>query len=151
MNRTLLLGGLLLGALLPSVLAGGDHGHGGGHHPDHVESPMLQQGQSFTANFTLAATHQYHCHPHPQMKGSIVVSPDAPEGNQSVEIRAFQFLPKEVRVRPNASITWTNQDSVPHTVTMLMADEHGAHDTPGLAATAVLLGLGAAALVARRR
>ncbi len=38
-----------------------------------------------------------------------------PETN--VEIKNYAFKPSEINVRPSEEITWTNNDSVPHTVT----------------------------------
>ncbi len=44
-------------------------------------------------------------------------SSQAPVGTSSVSISGFAFQPQNVTVVPRATITWTNNDSVPHTVT----------------------------------
>lgn len=140
------LGVLRLG-LLPLASADGDHGSGV---PDTFASPMLSQGQSFTAGFTVAAEHPYHCHPHPTMKGRVVVNATAPEGNRTVEIRAFRFLPGAIEVRPGASVTWTNVDGTPHTVTRSDPDEdQSSHRAPGFG-TLVSLGAGLMGIVLAR-
>jgi amicyanin len=38
------------------------------------ESPLLSQGESFSFVFTDVGTADYHCGPHPSMKGKIVVT-----------------------------------------------------------------------------
>lgn len=46
----------------------------------------------------------------------------------SVSISGFRFLPQSITIRAGDAITWTNQDSAPHTVT---ADD-GAFDSGNL-------------------
>lgn len=36
-------------------------------------SGFLNQGQKYARRFTAAGTFSYHCEPHPQMKGTVVV------------------------------------------------------------------------------
>lgn len=135
--RGLLLLVLLAALSVPSAVTHGDEATG---MRDTFSSPMLSQGQSFTANFTFLEEHPYHCHPHPTMKGRVVVTPAAPEGNRTVEIRAFRFVPDRIEVRQGFSVTWTNADSTPHTVTRSDPDEdHSTHGTPGPGAIWVLL------------
>ena len=38
-------------------------------------------------------------------------------GSKIVEIKGFSFNPKEIRIKAGESVTWTNGDSVKHTVT----------------------------------
>jgi len=38
-------------------------------------------------------------------------------GDTSVTIQNFAFTPQTLTVRPGTTVTWTNKDSVPHTVT----------------------------------
>lgn len=139
--RSLLLSIVLAALAVPSAVTHGDEAAG---ERDTFSSPMLSQGHSFTKNFTFLEEHPYHCHPHPSMKGRVVVTPAAPEGNRTVEIRAFRFVPERIEVRQGFSVTWTNADSTPHTVTHTDPDEdHSAHSTPGLGAiVALFAGLG---------
>jgi plastocyanin len=39
------------------------------------------------------------------------------EKNVSVDMKNIQYMPREVRVAPGGTVTWTNGDSPPHTVT----------------------------------
>ena len=43
--------------------------------PVAFDSPLLNSGDTFTFAFTQAGTYAYHCTPHPQMTGTIVVNP----------------------------------------------------------------------------
>jgi plastocyanin len=38
-------------------------------------------------------------------------------GTETVDMKDIQFVPKDVTVDAGTTITWTNSDSVPHTVT----------------------------------
>jgi plastocyanin len=38
-------------------------------------------------------------------------------GSETVDIKDIQFNPKDVTVKAGTTITWTNSDSIPHTVT----------------------------------
>lgn len=39
----------------------------------------------------------------------------------SIEIQKFAFAPQEITVAPGTTITWTNRDETPHTIS---ADDH---------------------------
>jgi plastocyanin len=41
----------------------------------------------------------------------------APAADTAVKIDNFTFTPQRVTVKPGTTITWTNQDDIPHTVT----------------------------------
>ncbi|MGE0239624.1 MAG: plastocyanin/azurin family copper-binding protein [Parvibaculaceae bacterium] len=41
----------------------------------------------------------------------------APAGATSVDIKLFQFKPKELEVRKGDTVTWTNGDAIEHSVT----------------------------------
>ena len=43
--------------------------------------------------------------------------PSGGGGTASVDMKDIQFVPKDVTVDAGTTITWTNSDSVPHTVT----------------------------------
>lgn len=38
------------------------------------DSPLLDQGQSYSYTFSKAGTYTYHCTPHPYMKGTVIVT-----------------------------------------------------------------------------
>ena len=54
----------------------------------------------------------------------------APSGGNSVSIANFAFSPTSITVKIGATITWTNNDSVAHTVT----SDRGVFDSGNLAA-----------------
>ena len=41
---------------------------------DFKASGLLAQGQTYTVTFTTAGTFPYHCAPHPDMKGTVIVT-----------------------------------------------------------------------------
>lgn len=45
-----------------------------------------------------------------------VVGEQAPAGQTAVAIKDFSFQPSEMTVKKGAVVTWTNQDSVPHSI-----------------------------------
>lgn len=94
-------------------------------------SDALRQGQKFSYIFNGTGTYDYQCAIHPFMKGKIVVAPPGnPEPASSepktsdinqeqpahVEIKNFAFNPNAVTVPSGTIVTWTNNDSVSHTV-----------------------------------
>ncbi len=46
------------------------------------ESPLLKQGETFKYTFTKAGTYTYHCRPHPNMTGTIIVVASASGGSK---------------------------------------------------------------------
>lgn len=46
-----------------------------------------------------------------------VPSPTASAATEAVTIKGFAFDPTSVTVKVGASVTWTNEDSAPHTIT----------------------------------
>lgn len=38
-----------------------------------LDSPLLSQGKSYSHTFSQAGTFSYHCTPHPNMKGTVIV------------------------------------------------------------------------------
>lgn len=94
-------------------------------------SDALRQGQKFSYTFSAPGTYDYQCAIHPFMKGRIVVAPSGnpqPSSSElktsavnqeqpaSVEIKNFAFNPDAVTVPSGTILTWTNNDSVSHTV-----------------------------------
>ena len=55
-------------------------------------------------------------------------SPTAPVGGTAVAITNFAFTPATLKVKPGATVTWTNRDEEPHTV---VAENNSFH-SPGL-------------------
>jgi len=95
-----------------------------------ADSELLDEGASYSTTFHEEGTFAYHCHPHPYMTGAVVVSdePDALDGEIQIAIRDYAFVPDHVVVRPGATVTWTNEDPVPHTVTFERANESHGHE-----------------------
>lgn len=143
---------LLLAALLAAPLALADDVDGDESRHAEESSPLLAKGESWSRTFA-NGTHEYHCHPHPHMKGVVKVSSEegAPK-NATVVIRNDTFEPAEVVVRPGGTVTWVNEDDVAHTATFGDAG-HGSHHhhmpAPGpvLVVLAAVLGV----LLVRRR
>lgn len=42
--------------------------------PDGPSGPLLAKGESYSFTFTKAGTYNYHCTPHPYMKGTVIVT-----------------------------------------------------------------------------
>lgn len=63
----------------------------------------------------------------PGMTGMVMpaVAPgaDAPVAADTVAIQNFAFAPGTVTVKAGTTVTWTNQDQEPHTVTSVSGDE----------------------------
>jgi len=54
------------------------------------------------------------------MMGRAGNSPQTPfvaSGDVTVEIRGFEYFPRELTITAGASVTWTNYDNVPHNAT----------------------------------
>lgn len=58
--------------------------------------------------------------------GLLLMALTAMAANQAVTVKGFAFNPASIQVTVGDSITWTNQDSAPHTVTA----DGGAFDKP---------------------
>lgn len=80
----------------------------------------LTQGQTSQQEFTTEGVYFYHCHPHPWMKGRILVDDDAPAGNNStLTIRNFAFNNDEdLLIPPGTTVTIVNEDPIEHTATI---------------------------------
>lgn len=92
-----------------------------------LSTPLLGRGESANQTFNALGYYDYHCHPHPWMRGRIIVSdasPGAVAGTATVDILAFSFQPRVLVVQPGTTVRFTNGDPVPHNVTM-------SHFSPG--------------------
>ncbi len=81
------------------------------------DSGTRNPGSTFTFNFTVEGVYPYYCMIHPFMRGNVTVV--STNNTVSVEIRNFSFLPSELTVRSGTTVTWTNNDTMAHTVTTL--------------------------------
>ncbi|HEV2127068.1 MAG TPA: cupredoxin domain-containing protein [Thermomicrobiales bacterium] len=124
------------------------------------DTGIMQPGQQVTITFDEPGTFPYSCQIHPVMTGVVEVrgevaatsaspeaspaaaTPAAAGGEAAVTIVDFSFDPAEIEVAVGTTVTWTNEDSVPHTATAedgtfdtgaLNQGESGSHtfDTPG--------------------
>lgn len=80
----------------------------------------LAMGAAFDVPFDRAGTFDIHCHPHPGMKGRIIVDPTlaAAAAPVVVPIENFGFTPEPVVVGVGSTIRFVNRDPVPHTATI---------------------------------
>lgn len=107
-----------------------DHEHGDDVTGDHVDSPddlhltdlasgEINLGESWSYNFTEEGELSYHCHPHPNMVGTIIIDADDPaalSGEVDIDLRDFQISPDTITIVPGTTVTWTNYDEAYHTV-----------------------------------
>jgi plastocyanin len=104
-------------------------------------SQSVANGQSFSHTFDTPGTFAYHCEFHPDMTGTVVVvpapaaattpppaatvtaaaAPAAAAAGASqpaaVSMKNYAFDPVTLTIAPGTTVTWTNDDTVPHTVT----------------------------------
>lgn len=101
-------------------------GHGGmsmdvEEHGAIFGSPALAPGETFTLQVTHemeGPTIPYHSHLSENMAGSLTVSDDAElSGTVAIAIRDGAYHPADVTVKPGTTLAWTNNDSMPQTVT----------------------------------
>jgi plastocyanin len=107
------------------------------------DTGTLQPGESATVEFAEAGTFNYSCQIHPVMTGSVVVgdaaatpaaSPVATPAAAGSAVRIFNlaYEPPTLEVAVGTTVTWTNDDSLPHTAT----SSDGDFDTNTIAAGA---------------
>jgi plastocyanin len=93
------------------------------------DSGRLEPGDSFEFTFDEPGSFPYHCDIHPNMTASVEVAEDEEEeaaaGEPAVEIVNFAFAPETLEVEAGTTVTWTNNDAAPHTVT----SDDGAFDS----------------------
>lgn len=95
-------------------------------------SGEISSTKTYTYTFLTAGTYQYHCSIHPSMTAKVIVtSPQT--ASASVSIDNMSYSPVTITVKAGTIITWTNNDSVEHTVTSDSGlFDSGAISTPGL-------------------
>ncbi len=85
--------------------------------PVAFDSGTLNPGQSFTHRFAEAGAYPYYCMIHTFMRGNVTVTGVAK--TSAVSIHNFAFNPADVTISVGTTVTWTNNDSMAHTVTSL--------------------------------
>ena len=103
------------------------------------DTGIMQPGEQATVSFDEPGSYPYSCQIHPVMTGTVEVRGEAaasPEASPAatpaasgqevaVGIVDFAFDPAEIEVPAGTTVSWTNEDSVPHTATA----EDGSFDT----------------------
>jgi len=106
------------------------------HHDEHTatgsgfDTGVIASGDVATVTLDTAGRFAYACQIHPVMTGSIGVrgadgvvpetqsaSQEVPADATTVRIVNLAFNPAEVTISTGSTVSWTNDDSVPHTVT----------------------------------
>jgi plastocyanin len=96
------------------------------------DTGIIPEGGAVTVTLNEPGSFAYACLIHPEMTGRIAVrgedgtvpaaaaqSAAPPEGGQVVRIANLAFDPAAITVPTGTTVTWNNEDSVPHTVTAL--------------------------------
>lgn len=94
------------------------------------DTGIIPEGGLVTVVLDTPGTFAYACQIHPEMTGKIAVrdangivpqpAPATPSaGGLEVEIANLAFTPASISVPPGSTVTWTNADGLPHTVTSL--------------------------------
>jgi plastocyanin len=107
-----------------------ESGHGSGGDRKKIETRTFRSGETLRVEADLpAGTYEVECfvadHASLGMKTSLEVRPDAPltsaapggSGRGTVRIVQFAFVAASMDVVAGGSVTWTNEDPTPHTVT----------------------------------
>jgi plastocyanin len=106
------------------------------HHDEHTatgsgfDTGVIASGQVATVVLDTAGKFAYACQIHPVMTGSISVrgedgivpetqaaAQEVPADATNVRIANFAFDPAQVTITTGTTVSWNNEDSVPHTVT----------------------------------
>lgn len=124
------------------------------------DSGTVAAGGTYMWHSTEAGSVAYHCKIHPAMTGTITVQAGDGMGKTTeVKIQGSKFVPAEITILAGSDVTWTNMDSVSHTVTSdedaMMKDPEDAvdkgGDSPGVGVPLALLTLVGLSFAARRR
>jgi plastocyanin len=110
---------LLLALLTTAVLVGcSDKGTDSTGNPSptgkELSSSALSSGQTYSHTFNAAGVFHYHCGVHPSMKATITVNAGGSATQEHVTISNFTLPTLTINV--GSTVTWTNNDSAPHSV-----------------------------------
>jgi plastocyanin len=99
------------------------------------DTGIIQPGRIATVEFDEPGTFPYACEIHPEMTGTVEVrnngaatpetgtpesaTPAGEAGDATVTIRNLAFEPAETRIAAGSTVTWTNEDQLPHTATAI--------------------------------
>ncbi|MFT4038870.1 MAG: plastocyanin/azurin family copper-binding protein [Thermomicrobiales bacterium] len=102
------------------------------HHDEHTasgpgfDSGVIGPGSVVTIVVDSAGAFPYACRFHPEMtgevrvrdaSGAVPVAGSASVATTAVVIASLAYTPARIAVTPGQTVTWSNEDSVPHTVT----------------------------------
>lgn len=79
------------------------------------DSGTRNPGSTFSFKFTVEGVYPYYCMIHTFMRGNVTVV--GANETAAVDIRNLEFLPSNLTVALGTTVTWTNDDSMTHTVT----------------------------------
>ena len=80
------------------------------------DSGSISSKGTYSYTFSTPGTYQYHCSIHTLMTSKVIVT-STPVASVAVSIENMSFVPATITVAAGTTITWTNNDSMPHTVT----------------------------------
>src|SRR5215204_4697643 len=108
------------------------------HHDEHTatgsgfDTGVIGPGEVATVVLDTAGRFAYACQIHPEMTGRIGVrgadgvvpetqaaAQDVPAGTTTVRIVNLAFDPAQITIATGTAVSWSNEDSVPHTVTSI--------------------------------
>lgn len=93
----------------------------GPHVTDNIthETPYMARGNRSDLLFDRTGVYFMHCHPHPWMKLRVAVDPAASApSNSTITIENFSYGMDNLSVPPGTTLTFVNQDPIPHTATL---------------------------------
>jgi plastocyanin len=90
-------------------------------------SGSIGNGGTYSYTFSTVGTFQYHCSLHPEMTAKVIVT-STTTSTAAVSINNMLYSPATITVSAGTIITWTNNDSVEHTVT----SDNGLFDSGGI-------------------
>lgn len=101
------------------------------------DSGLLKSGDTFTYTFSTVGAYSYHCAIHTSMTATVIVTAATPV-TRSISIGNMMFAPATVSVTAGTIVTWTNDDTMAHTVT----SDTGLFDSSVLDASALYVSPG---------
>lgn len=104
---------------------GSGNGGGGGNTAINFDSGTIAPGDSYSYTFDNTGSVNYICTIHPQMTGSVTIEDDASTEDVTVTIKDFSFNPDNITIGPGTTVTWVNEDDVPHTATSQNSNNGG--------------------------